>query len=73
VDEDSEDGSEGGGEDVDEDNDGSITNTMTFSFSSLLLSPEDSHGDSISVSHNVSFVSLLLLVIFFILDILLLV
>jgi hypothetical protein len=37
-----DDGGDGGGEDVDEDNDGPITNAATFSFSSSLSSPEDS-------------------------------
>jgi hypothetical protein len=52
VDDDGEDGGEGGGEDVDEDDDGLITNAATFSFSSLLSSPEDSHDDLISVSQS---------------------
>jgi hypothetical protein len=52
VDDDGEDGSEGGGEDVDEDNDGPITNAATFSFSSSLSIPEDSHNDSISASQS---------------------
>jgi hypothetical protein len=38
VDDDDEDSSEGGGEDVDEHNDGPITNAVTFSFSSSLSS-----------------------------------
>jgi hypothetical protein len=47
-----DDDGEYGGEDVDEDDDGPITNAATFSFSSSLSSPEDSHDDSISVSQS---------------------
>jgi hypothetical protein len=42
VDKDGEDGSEGGGEDVDEDNEGPIKNATTFSFS-LSLSSQRTH------------------------------
>jgi hypothetical protein len=37
VDDDNDDGGEGGDEDVDEDNDGPITNTAIFSFSLSLI------------------------------------
>ncbi len=52
MDDDGEEGGEGGDEDVGEDDDGPITNAATFSFSSLLSSSEDSHDDSMSVSQS---------------------
>jgi hypothetical protein len=52
VDDDGKDGGEGGDEDVGEDDDGPITNAATFSFSSLLSSPEDLQDDSMSVSQS---------------------
>jgi hypothetical protein len=52
MDDDGEGGGEDDDEDVGEDDDGPITNVATFSFSSLLSSPDDSHDDSMSVNQS---------------------